>query len=87
MVSSSTQTAAHKITAEPKLAKKTYSVLVAIEKIKQMFDKLKKHESYNLFNEPFDPDHCLFESLKHRFTTLYLIELKFRTGVKYHNSN
>lgn len=52
-----------------------------------MFEKLRKHESYGMFNEPLNAEHCLFEHLKHRFTTLYLVELSFRTGAKYQNSN
>ena len=48
---------------------------------------MKKHEHSSLFNKPLDVNHPMYNDVKSEYTTLSMMELHFKIGQKYTNTN
>ena len=57
------------------------------KKCQDLFDTLKADPNSDIFNRPLDVNHPLYEELKNDYQTLSMIELHFKIGNKYHNTD
>lgn len=58
----------------------------AQKKVQELFELLKKYPNSYLLNQPLSIVHPLYHQLKHDFQTLSMLELQFRIGNKFLNT-
>jgi len=56
-------------------------------KVQDMLETMKKHEHSHLFNLPINKNHPLYNEICANYTTLSMIDLHFKIGDKYKNTD
>lgn len=53
------------------------------KRVQELLHTMNKHEAASLFNQKLDANHPLHSEVKSEYTTLGMIDLKFKIGDKY----
>ena len=48
---------------------------------------MKKHQNSHIFNQPLDMNHPMYNDVKGEYVTLSMMELHFKIGNKYFNTD
>ena len=57
------------------------------KKVQDLFESMKKHEHASIFNQPLQSTHPLYNEVRSNYTILSMLELHFKIGDKYKNTN
>jgi len=58
-----------------------------VRKMTELFDTMKKHPHADLFNQALNTAHPLYLEIKDNFTTLSMLDLHFKIGDRYKNTD
>jgi hypothetical protein len=62
-------------------------VLEIQKKMGDVFETMKKEPSAHLFNQPLNTNHPMYEEVKGNYMTLTMLDLHFKIGNKYKNTD
>lgn len=63
------------------------NVLEVHKRVMDLLQTMNKHEAASLFNQTLDVNHPLYTEVKSEFTTLGMMDLKFKIGNKYQTTD
>lgn len=72
---------------QKKLDVKKGTIQEVNKRVSDLIETMKKHEAAHLFNQPLDSNHKLYEEIKDQYTTLSMLDLHFKIGDKYKNTD